>query len=219
MENSINNNDHNKTYTKPWNNICIITILYPTNDHPLIIYSQDTLFMTMDAIEEIFSKPCSTGRDQDCKEIVRTIDSGGQNAHEGPCRSVVQRKLRRKQRRSAQRGNERENWEKMWFAMLLILFSTITISVPFNRSSARTLKFQWFESYRLLSYLITVINPLVAYKCILALSDIQTFWCCHLTSLFFTYRLTQKFASRPSLGCQNMQKWQGKWTEDTLSLS
>ena len=42
------------------------------------------------------------------------------------------------QRRRAQRGNERE---KMWFAMLLILFSTITISVSFNRSSARTLKF------------------------------------------------------------------------------
>ena len=27
--------------------------------------------------EEICSKPCSTGRDKDCKEIVRTIDSGG----------------------------------------------------------------------------------------------------------------------------------------------
>ena len=77
--------------------------------------------------EEICSKPCSTGPDKDCKEIVRTIDSGGQNAHEGPCRSVVQRKLRRKERRRAQRGNERE---KMWFAMLLFLFSTITISVP-----------------------------------------------------------------------------------------
>ena len=88
--------------------------------------------------EEICSKPCSTGRDKDCKEIVRTIDSGGQNLHEGPCRSVVQRKLRRKQRRRAQRGNERE---KMWIAMLLILFSTITISVSFHRSSARTLKF------------------------------------------------------------------------------
>ena len=88
--------------------------------------------------EEICSKPCSTGRDKDCKEIVRTIDSGGQNAHEGPCRSVVQRKLRRKQRRRAQRGNERE---KMWIAMLLILFSTITISVSFNRLLARTLKF------------------------------------------------------------------------------
>ena len=36
--------------------------------------------------EEICSKPRSTGRDKDCKEIVRTIDSGGQNAHEGPCR-------------------------------------------------------------------------------------------------------------------------------------
>ena len=54
-------------------------------------------------------------------------------------RPLVQRKLRHKQRRRAQRGNERE---KMWFAMLLILFSTITIiSVSFNRSSARTLKF------------------------------------------------------------------------------
>ena len=69
--------------------------------------------------EEICSKPCSTGRDKDCKETVRNIDSGGQNAHEGPCRSVVQRKLRCKQRRSAQRGNERE---KMWFAMLFINF-------------------------------------------------------------------------------------------------
>ena len=88
--------------------------------------------------EEIYSKPCSKGRDKDCKEIVRAIDSGRQNAHEGPCRSVVQRKLRRKQRRRPQRGNERE---KMWCAMLLILFSTITISVSFNRSSARTLKF------------------------------------------------------------------------------
>ena len=53
-------------------------------------------------------------------------------------RPLVQRKLRRKQRRRAQRGNERE---KMWFAMLLIFFSAITISVSFNRSSARTLKF------------------------------------------------------------------------------
>ena len=88
--------------------------------------------------EEICAKPCSTGRDKDCKEIVRAIDSGGQNAHEGPCRSVVQRKLRRKQSRGAQRGNERE---KMWCAMLLILLSTITISVSFNRSSTRTLKF------------------------------------------------------------------------------
>ena len=74
------------------------------------------------------------GRDKDCKEIVTAIDSGGQNAHEGPCRSVVQRKLRRKQRRRAQRGNERK---KMWCT---ILFSTITISVSFNRSSATTLK-------------------------------------------------------------------------------
>ena len=87
--------------------------------------------------EEICSKPFSTGRDKDCKEIVTAIDCGGQNAHEGPCRSVVQRKLRRKQRGRAQRGNERK---KMWCAMLLILFSTITISVSFNRSSARTLK-------------------------------------------------------------------------------
>ena len=88
-------------------------------------------------LEEICSKPFSTGRDKDCKEIVTAIDSGGQNAHEGPCRSVVQRKLRRKQRRRAQRGNERK---KMWCAMLLILFSTIKISVSFNRSSATTLK-------------------------------------------------------------------------------
>ena len=83
-------------------------------------------------------KPRSKGRDKDCKEIVRTIDSGGQNALEGPCRSAVQRKLQRKQRRRAQRGNERE---KTWCAMLLILFSTIMISVSFNRSSTRTLKF------------------------------------------------------------------------------
>ena len=83
-------------------------------------------------------KPHSKGPDKDCKEIVRTIDSGGQNALEGPCRSAVQRKLRRKQRRRAQRGNERE---KIWCTILIILFSTITISDSFNRPSARTPKF------------------------------------------------------------------------------
>ena len=80
--------------------------------------------------EEICSKPCSTGRDKDCKEIVRAIDSGGQNAHElghvdqwckENCDANNVKELKGVMR------------EMTWCAMLLILFSTITISVSFNR--------------------------------------------------------------------------------------
>ena len=49
-----------------------------------------------------------------------------------PCHSLLSSTLLR--------GVEVGNSLTMWCAMLLILFSTITISVSFNRSSARTLK-------------------------------------------------------------------------------
>ena len=62
-----------KTYTKPWNKIGIITVLYPVHDHPLIIYSQGTLFMTMDAIWRNLLKTLLDGMWQglqrDCHEL------------------------------------------------------------------------------------------------------------------------------------------------------
>ena len=99
------------TYTKPWNKICIITVLYPAHDHPLIIYSQDTLFMMMDAIWRNLIKTLLDGTWQRLQRDCQNYRFWWKNSHEGPCWSVVQRKLRRKQRRRAQRGNERE---KTW---------------------------------------------------------------------------------------------------------